>query len=95
MSIVICMLRMYVITRFVFTLPFQIFRFSSVDNIAKSRSRTQLICTSIEFGIIGEGSQILTNQKRENSAFSILIGRNLRPFPMLPYSIETLLTPSF
>ena len=36
---------------------------------------------SIEHGIIGEGSQILTNQKRENSAFSILIGRNLRPFP--------------
>ena len=28
----------------------------------------------IEYEIIGEGSQILTNQKRENSAFSLLIG---------------------
>ena len=35
---------------------------------------------SIEYAIIGEGSQILTNQKRENSAFSPLIGQNLRPF---------------
>ena len=35
----------------------------------------------IEYGIIGEGSQISTNQKRDNSAFSFLIGRNLRPFP--------------
>ena len=37
-----------------------------------------LILRPIEHGIIGKGSQILTNQKRENSAFSILIGRNLR-----------------
>ena len=35
----------------------------------------------IEYGIIGEGSQILANQKRENSAFSILMCRNLGPFP--------------
>ena len=28
----------------------------------------------IEYDIIGEGSQILTHQKRENSAFSLLIG---------------------
>ena len=35
----------------------------------------------IEYEIIGEGSQISTNQKRENSAFSLLIGQNLRPFP--------------
>ena len=42
---------------------------------------TALISILIEYGIIGEGSQILTNQKRENSAFSRLIGRNLRPFP--------------
>ena len=28
----------------------------------------------IEYEIIGEGSQISTNQKRENSAFSHLIG---------------------
>ena len=40
-----------------------------------------LIKGLIEYGIIGEGSQILTNHKRENSVFSILIGRNLRPFP--------------
>ena len=31
----------------------------------------------VEYGVIGEGSQILNNQKRENSAYSILIGRNL------------------
>ena len=37
----------------------------------------------IEYEIIGEGSQfqILTNQKRVNNAFSLLIGQNLRPFP--------------
>ena len=28
----------------------------------------------IEYEIFGEGSQISTNQKRENSAFSLLIG---------------------
>ena len=36
---------------------------------------------TIEYEIIGEGSQISTNQKRANSAFSLLIGQNLRPFP--------------
>ena len=35
----------------------------------------------IEHGIFGEGSHILTNQKQENGAFSLLIGRNMRPFP--------------
>ena len=30
--------------------------------------------SNIEYGISVEGSQILTNQKRENSAFSILVG---------------------
>ena len=35
----------------------------------------------IEYEIIGEGSQISTNQKPGNSAFSLLIGGNLRPFP--------------
>ena len=35
----------------------------------------------IEYEIIGEGSQISTNQKPGNSAFSLLIGQNLRPFP--------------
>ena len=30
---------------------------------------------------IGEGSQISTNQKRGNSAFSLLIGLNVRSFP--------------
>ena len=29
---------------------------------------------AIEYGIFGEGSQISTNQKQENSAFSFLIG---------------------
>ena len=33
----------------------------------------------IEYGIFGEGSHIPTNQKRENGAFSLLIGRNTRP----------------
>ena len=29
---------------------------------------------AIEYGIFGEGSHISTNQKRENGAFSLLIG---------------------
>ena len=33
----------------------------------------------IEYSIFGEGSHILTNQKRENGAFSLLIGRNTSP----------------
>ena len=36
---------------------------------------------AIKYEIIGEGAQILTNQKRESIVFSPLIGRNLRPFP--------------
>ena len=39
------------------------------------------ITLTIEYGIFGEGSHISTNQKRENSASSLLIGGNLRPFP--------------
>ena len=35
----------------------------------------------IEYGIFGEGSQISTNQMLENSALSLPIGLNLRPFP--------------
>ena len=35
----------------------------------------------IEYEIIGEGSQISTNQKRESTVSWLLIGRNLRPFP--------------
>ena len=35
----------------------------------------------IEYEIIGEGSQISTNQKRERTVSWLLIGRNLRPFP--------------
>ena len=34
-----------------------------------------------EWGIFGEGSHILTSQERENDAFSLLIGQNMRPFP--------------
>ena len=44
-------------------------------------TRRGILSCVIEYEIIGEGSQISTNQKRENSAFSLLIGRNLRPFP--------------
>ena len=44
-------------------------------------------CAPIEYGIFGEGSHILTSQKRENGSFSILIVRNIRPFPenTVPY----------
>ena len=31
--------------------------------------------------MFGLGSHVLTNQKRENGPFSLLIGRNMRPFP--------------
>ena len=40
-----------------------------------------LFSKTIEYGIFGEGSQISTNQKRESTVFSLLIGQNLRPFP--------------
>ena len=42
---------------------------------------TQKIVTFIEYEIIGEVSQISTNQKRESTVSWLLIGRNLRPFP--------------
>ena len=48
------------------------------------RSHCSLLLTStkvIEYDIFGEGSQISTNKKRENSAFWLLIGLNLTPFP--------------
>ena len=51
----------------------------------KSDDLLQCICQvcrcPIEYGIFGEGSQISTNQKRESTVFSPLIGQNLRPFP--------------
>ena len=43
--------------------------------------RLHAVKKPIEYGFIREGSPILINQKRENRAFSTLIGRNLRPFP--------------
>ena len=35
----------------------------------------------MEHGIFGKGSHILTNQRRESTVFSLLIGQNMRPFP--------------
>ena len=35
----------------------------------------------IEYGIFGAGSQISTNQRRESTVSSLLIGLDLRPFP--------------
>ena len=49
----------------------------TIANIAIYRS----VFIRIEYGTFGEGSQIATNQKRESTVFSLLIGRNLRPFP--------------
>ena len=40
-----------------------------------------LMTSHIEYEIIGEGSQISTNQKRESTVSWLLIGQNLRPFP--------------
>ena len=34
----------------------------------------KIILGAIEYEIIGEGSQISTNQKRESTVFSLLIG---------------------
>ena len=34
----------------------------------------EILKETIEYEIFGEGSQISTNQRRENSAFSLLIG---------------------
>ena len=71
----------------VFFLFFLLFSLSYFEVLENRRIR---ICTPmflvtcnfvIEYEIIGEGSQILTNQKRESTVFSLLIGRNLRPFP--------------
>ena len=53
------------------------FRFCLVEICDPS----SIILYSIEYEIIGEGSQILTNQKRESIVSWLLIGRNLRPFP--------------
>ena len=43
----------------------------------------QVACLTdlIEYGIFREGSHISTNQKRENGAFSPLIGQNMITFP--------------
>ena len=46
----------------------------------------------LEYGIFEEGPQISTNQKRENTAFSLLIGRNMRPFPKITVLYKLLLT---
>ena len=35
----------------------------------------------MEYGTFEEGPQISTNQRRESTVFSLLIGRNLRPSP--------------
>ena len=46
----------------------------------------------LEYEIIGEGSQISTNQKRESTVSWLLIGWNLRPFPdniVLSYLLES------
>ena len=54
-------------------------------------SKEKIYRKNIEYGIIWEGSKILTNQKGENSAFSILIGQNLRLSPVntvLLYSVR-------
>ena len=40
-----------------------------------------LLHCPIEYEIFGEGSHISTNQKRECSVSSLLIGRNMRPVP--------------
>ena len=48
--------------------PAEIEWFKVSDSIAIEFS------SNIEYEIFGEGSQISTNQKRENSAFSLLIG---------------------
>ena len=42
---------------------------------------TLIYIITIECGIFGEGSQFSTNQKRDSTVFSLLICRNLRPFP--------------
>ena len=44
-------------------------------------TRKKDIQKDIEYEIIGEGSQISTNQKRESTVSWLLIGRNLRPLP--------------
>ena len=46
-----------------------------------SKAKVSLSRYEIEYGIFGEGSQISTNKKRENLAFSLLIGRKMRHFP--------------
>ena len=52
-----------------------------------------LMTSHIEYEIIGEGSQILTNQKRESTVSWLLIGQNLRLFPdnFVLYNIRPIL----
>ena len=60
---------------------------SSVDNAEVEPSDHSLtevryihFCT---YGIIGEGSLILTNQNRESTVSSLMIGLSLGPFSMI------------
>ena len=48
---------------------------------SQNSERNYFYSIAIEYEIIGEGSQISTNQKRESTVSWLLIGRNLRPFP--------------
>ena len=54
----------------------------NIDNLMVSSPEfLEFYNETIEYEIIGEGSQISTNQKRESTVSWLLIGRNLRPFP--------------
>ena len=49
-------------------------KFDRVDRATLVDPNDCAISVFIEYDIVGEGSQISTNQKRGNSAFSLLIG---------------------
>ena len=52
-----------------------------MQNFIKAENISLRLGRSIKYDIFGKGSQISTNKKRESTVFSILFGRNLRPFP--------------
>ena len=55
--------------------------YDSLTQLAGSNTNELQTTYAIEYGIFGEGFHILTNQKGESTVFSLVIGRNLRPFP--------------
>ena len=74
-------IRSWIIYRLFLRRNEKITRFGTIAVDSRVKINAFSVGLLIEYDIFGEGSQISTNQERENTVFSLLIGRNLRPFP--------------